>query len=236
MQDLLNFKTDITHIYIFYYNKVSVVVHEMTTNVWENNVFQFVCCHNDRMRYLVIFLRKDSVNSISYGTKYLDYSSILYIFHSKALVHLITSYLVSTTNFFFQPIATEILPSGFSEYKSTPRGKGNSLFYQTSEESKTKTKLFVQVYSPLQSTKGKLYTNSTKNGRFWFQVLLLLCFLQFQFPCIRFLSRFNTSYFLFVLQIILLLHNTKYSRYLQRCQLTAKPDVSWRSRQHPIQT
>lgn len=125
---MLNLKTDVTHVYIFGYNKGSIVVHEMKTSVWEGNVFQFVYCHNDRMRYLLIFLRKDSVNSIFYDPNYLDYSSILYIFQSKALVHLITLYLVPTSNF-FQPIATEILPSGFSEYKSTPRGKGNSLFY-----------------------------------------------------------------------------------------------------------
>jgi len=106
MQEPLNLKTDVTHIHIFGCNKGSIVVHEMTTNVWEDAVFQFVCCHNDRMRYLVIFLRKDSVSNISYGPNYLDYVSILYIFHSKASVYLITSYLVPTSNF-FQPIATQ---------------------------------------------------------------------------------------------------------------------------------
>jgi len=80
MQELLNLKTDITHIYIFGYNKGSTVVHEMTTNVWEDTVFQFICCHNDRMRYQLIFLREDSLNSISYGSNYLDYSSIFYIY------------------------------------------------------------------------------------------------------------------------------------------------------------
>jgi hypothetical protein len=100
MQELLNLKTDVTHVYIFGNNKGSIVVHEMKTNFWEDNVFQFVYYHNDWMRYLLIFLRKDSVNSTSYGPNYLDYSSILYIFQSKALVHLITSYLVPTPNFF----------------------------------------------------------------------------------------------------------------------------------------
>jgi len=99
MQEPLNLKTDVIHIYIFGYNKGSNVAHEMTTNVWEDTVFQFVCCHNDGMRHVVIFLRKDSVNNISCGPNYLDYSSILYTLHSKALVHLTTSYLVPTSNF-----------------------------------------------------------------------------------------------------------------------------------------